>query len=253
MEIKLSVVIITFNEEKNIGRCLDSVRNVADEIIVVDSYSVDRTKEICMEQNVIFFEHEFEGYSHQKNYALSKATCDAILSLDADEALSPELEKSIEEVKKNPKSDGYELNRLTNYQGKWIKHCGWYPDRKLRLVKMNSAEWIGDYLHEKLELINNNEVELLKGDLYHYSYENLEDYASRTNKYSSIAAQDAFDHKVEFSHIKLILSPLFTFIKKFFFQLGFLDGYNGFLISRMTAYGNFMKYSKLKELYNNSK
>ena len=135
MSIELSVVIITFNEEKNIKRCLESVQIVADEIIVVDSFSTDKTEEICGNYTLNFESHKFEGHKEQKNYALTKATGDAILSLDADESLSPKVIESILQVKNNFSQDGYELNRLSNYQGKLIKHGGWYPDRKLRLVK----------------------------------------------------------------------------------------------------------------------
>ena len=150
MENKISAVIITFNEEDNIGRCLESIRNVADEIVVVDSFSSDRTEEICDQYKVVFLKHEFEGHKEQKNYALAQAKGDFILSLDADEALSPELDKSILEVKNSFISAGYKLNRLSNYQGSWIKHCGWYPDKKLRLVRRNSAKWFGENPHDRL-------------------------------------------------------------------------------------------------------
>lgn len=246
MDKNLSIVIITYNEEQNIGRCLESVKNIADEIIVVDSFSSDKTEEICSKYDVKFLKNEFEGHKEQKNFALQQAQCNYILSLDADEALSPELEKSILNINLN--QDGYRLNRLTYYQGAWIKHSGWYPDTKLRLVRKDAAKWSGQNPHDRLELTDSQDLGFLKGDLYHYSFKNLSDHASRTNRYSTIAALAAFNNKSKFSIFKLLFNPPFTFIKKFLIQLGFLDGYNGFLIAVMAAYGKFLKYSKLREL-----
>ena len=140
---QLSVVIITFNEERNISRCLDSVKDIADDVVVVDSFSVDKTEQICKEKGARFISHTFDGHIQQKNWAITQAKFPHILSLDADEALSDELKKSILEVKKNWKHDGYSMNRLTNYCGQWIYHCGWYPDRKLRLFNSKKGNWGG--------------------------------------------------------------------------------------------------------------
>ena len=136
--IRLSVVIITLNEEKQIARCIDSVKHVADEILVVDSLSTDKTKEICLGLGVRFVEQKFLGYVEQKNFALKLATHDYVLSLDADEALDEKLQKAILKIKSNFIYDGYEFNRLTAYNGFWVRHCGWYPDTKLRMVKKTS-------------------------------------------------------------------------------------------------------------------
>ena len=247
MEQKLSIVIINYNEEDNIGRCLDSVKAIANEIIVIDSFSTDRTEEICANYPVKFIKHAFEGHKEQKNFAIQQASADFILSLDADEALSPRLEEQIRTC--DFSHDGYKINRLTNYQGAWIKHSGWYPDRKLRLVKKGYAQWSGENPHDRLELLNSQDIGYLKGNLYHYSYKNLTDHAARTNNYSSIAAQEAYKKNNGYSTFKILFSPVFIFVKKFLFQLGFLDGYNGFLIAGMAAYGKFLKYSKLRELY----
>ena len=148
----ISVVIITFNEEKNIGRCLESVKNIADEIVVLDSFSTDKTEEICLQHGASFFQHPFDGHIEQKNRAITYATYPHILSLDADEVLSPELEQSIKAVKENWQADGYYFNRLTNYCGKWIRHCGWYPDRKLRLWDSRKGKWGGVNPHDKYML-----------------------------------------------------------------------------------------------------
>ncbi|MBT8332765.1 MAG: glycosyltransferase family 2 protein, partial [Deltaproteobacteria bacterium] len=139
--VKISAVIITYNEERNIGRCLDSVREVADEIVVVDSYSTDKTKEICHSMNVKFLQHHFEGHIEQKNYAVSCASCGQVLSLDADEVLSEKLQQSILAAKQSWRFDGYSFNRLTNYWGKWNRHSGWYPDTKLRLWDRSKGRW----------------------------------------------------------------------------------------------------------------
>src|ERR1041385_5289202 len=131
--IQLSVVIITYNEEKNIVRCLDSIREIADDIVVVDSFSTDKTEMICKEKGVRFIQHKFEGHIEQKNWAITQAKFPFVLSLDADEAPDEELKKEILKVKADANYDGYKMNRLTNYCGKWIRHCGWYPDTKLRI------------------------------------------------------------------------------------------------------------------------
>ena len=137
----ISAVIITYNEEKNLERCIESVRDIADEIVIVDSFSTDRTKEICKKYELHFIEHKFEGHIQQKNWAITQAKYPHILSLDADEVLSDRLKESIREVKENWTHDGYYFNRLTNYCGKWIRHCGWYPDRKLRLWDSRKGRW----------------------------------------------------------------------------------------------------------------
>ena len=169
-EMKISCVVITYNEEKNIERCIKSVEGVVDDIVVVDSFSTDRTKEICTELNVRFVEHAFEGHIGQKNYAITLAKHPHILSLDADEALSEKLKDSIEEVKQNWRSDGYYFNRLTNYCGKWIEHCGWYPDKKLRLWDSRLGEWTGINPHDRYEMKDEAKLQFINGDLLHYSY-----------------------------------------------------------------------------------
>ena len=148
MKVNISAVIIAFNEEKNIERCILSLKNVVDEIVVVDSFSKDKTKEICLAHNVVFIEHSFKGHIEQKNWAYTQASNNYVLSLDADEALSDELKNSILAIKNNWKNDGYAFNRLTSYCGKWIKHCGWYPDIKLRLWDRRKGTWKGINPHD---------------------------------------------------------------------------------------------------------
>ena len=218
--IHLSAVIITFNEEKNIERCLKSLQGVADEIVVVDSFSKDRTKEICERYNVKFVEHPFEGHIQQKNYAITQASSPFILSLDADEALDETLKQSILEVKKNWQVDGYSMNRLTNYCGKWIHHCGWYPDTKLRLWDARKGEWGGDNPHDKFELFDKNAKTVhLKGDILHYSYYTLDDHFKQVKYFTDILAKAQFERGKKAPFIVMLLSPIVKFIKDYFIKL----------------------------------
>lgn len=252
--IKISAVIITFNEEQNIGRCLDSLNALADEILVVDSYSTDKTEHICSNKGARFIQNPFNGHIEQKNFAVSKAEHDYILSLDADEALSEELRKSILHVKNNWSYDGYSLNRLTNYCGKWIRYCGWYPDRKLRLWDRRKGSWGGVNPHDHVIMQRNSSTSHLSGDLLHYSYYTTKQHIAQINSFSDIAAHAAFE-KGRKSHlvIDILLNPLFTFVKKYFLKLGILDGYYGFVISINSAFGKFLKYIKLRELNRNDR
>jgi glycosyltransferase involved in cell wall biosynthesis len=247
--VKISAVVITLNEEKNIGRCLDSVRQVADEIIVVDSYSTDQTRDICRGRGVHFVQHAFEGHIEQKNYAVSCAAHDRVLSLDADEALSEELVQSILTVKQNWRHDGYSFNRLTNYCGKWIRHSGWYPDTKLRLWDRRKGQWGGINPHDRVTLEGGSRVAHLAGDLHHWSYHTIRDHIDTINSFSEIAARAAHAAGKQSNLVlDIVLNPLLTFFKKYFLKLGILDGYPGFLIAVHTAYGKFLKYIKLREL-----
>jgi len=248
---KISAVIITYNEEKNIGRCIESLRNVADDIVVVDSFSADRTKEICLDENVRFVEHKFEGHIEQKNYAITQAKYPLVLSLDADEALSRTLEKSILEIKDNPKFDGYSMNRLTNYCGKWIKHCGWYPDTKLRLWDSTKGQWGGINPHDKYIMVREARIFHLKGDLLHYSYYSRAQHLKQIEKFSDISAKALYEKGRKSTFFNLTLNPMASFFKAYIFNLGFLDGTVGFYICRQSAYANYLKYKKLKCLYEN--
>ncbi len=246
--IKLSVIIITFNEEKNIRRCLESVKDIADEIIVLDSYSTDKTKEICEMYQVRFFEHQFDGHIEQKNRAITFAVNEYILSLDADEALSGELKKSILEVLRSWDADAYFFNRLTNYCGKWIYHSGWYPDTKTRLFKKSNARWGGTNPHDRIILDKNAVTKHLKGNLLHYSYYSIEQHIDQINKFSSIKAREMYKRGKKFNVFLALLSPLVKFIKQFIFQRGFMDGMYGLVITINSSQVNFLKYNKLREL-----
>jgi glycosyltransferase involved in cell wall biosynthesis len=248
--IKLSVVIITYNEEKNIERCLLSVKEVADEIVVLDSFSTDKTREICEKHGVKFLQHAFDGHIQQKNRAITYATYPHVLSLDADEALDPVLSRSILEVKKNFSKDGYYMNRLTNYCGHWVKHCGWYPDTKLRLWDSRKGQWTGLNPHDKYEMFEGDKnTGHLKGDILHYSYYSVEDHYRQVEYFTSISAKAYFEKGKKAPAFKMILNPVAKFIDHYLLHLGFLDGKAGFLISRISAYATYLKYKKLKQLY----
>jgi glycosyltransferase involved in cell wall biosynthesis len=235
--IKISAVVITYNEEKNIGRCIDSLKPVADEIIVVDCFSKDNTKRICFEKGVNFYEHEFLGFAHQKNYAAKLAK---------DEYLSLELTQSILEVKNNCEHEGFVMNRLSSYEGEWIKTCGWYPDSKLRFWKNYTGYWKGEGIHEWVELKKNSTTYHLNGDLLHHAYDSITQFLEKIQRYSDIYAME-HRYKAHSSAFKVLYKTTYAFIKSFLIKRGIADGYKGLLISVCNANFVFYKYSKLLE------
>jgi glycosyltransferase involved in cell wall biosynthesis len=246
--ISLSVVIITFNEERNILRCIQSVKNIADEIVVVDSFSSDKTHDICKSNGVKFIQHTFEGHIEQKNWAITQASSKFVLSLDADELLTPELEKSILEAKNDWKCDGYYFNRLTNYCGKWIRHGGWYPDRKLRLWDSSKGAWTGINPHDRYEMNKDAKICFLQGDLLHYSYYSISQHLQQVDKFTEIGARAAFEKGRKISLFGMLILPSFKFFKDYIIHAGFLDGYYGYVIARISAHASYIKYLKIREL-----
>lgn len=244
---KLSVVIITFNEEKNIASCLESIQGIADDIVVLDSFSTDKTSNICKQYALNFIQKNWEGYSTTKNYANTQAKYDWILSLDADEVLSKELQQSILKAKETSELNTYKFNRLTNYCGHWIKHCGWYPDTKTRIFDRRKINWDGS-IHETLN-VSDASAKLLKGDCLHYSYHTVEQHHQQTEKFTTLSAKDLFAKGKKANFIKLYVSPIAKFLKSYFLQLGILDGYYGFVVCKISAYSTHLKYYKLQQLY----
>ena len=247
--IKLSGVIITFNEEKNIERCLLSLVNVVDEIIVVDSFSTDNTKQICLKYNVVFKEQKFLGYIEQKNYALKQASNDYIVSLDGDEALSETLQNTIVNLKANWQFDGYYCNRFNNFCGQWIKHSDWYPNKKLRVFDRRVSEWKGINPHDEIALKDHRKAGQLKGDILHWTYQSYKEFNDKTEYFSSISAKAYFDKGRKAPLNKIIWNPIWAFFKAYVLRLGFLDGKNGFIISYQTGNITYLKYKKLRKLY----
>lgn len=246
--IKLSAVVITYNEEKKIGRCLDSLIGVADEIIVVDSLSTDRTVEICKSKGATVISQPFLGYIEQKNFALEKSNFDYVLSLDADEVLSPELSKSILDIKVDYNSDAYEFNRLTNYCGKWIKHGGWYPDKKTRIWNKKDGKWGGTNPHDEVVLNKGTKVVKLQGDLLHYTTDSISQHIDQIQKFSSIAAQSLHKKGKKTSIATILFNSWFKFVRDYFLLFGFLDGFYGFVVAFNSAFATYLKYLKLYSL-----
>jgi len=244
--MRISVVVITHNEERNIERCIRSVHNIADEIIIVDSFSTDNTVAIARELGAKVVEHAFEGYGAQKRFAAEQASNDWVMQLDADEAVSPELEQSIRSLDEKTAMSGYKINILTNYCGKWIKHGGWYPNPKIRLVDRRKGSMSMDKVHEKWELNEpGDKFGQLKGDLLHYSYYTIADHIYKINNYSEISAKADAERGRTCSKLKVILAPKWFFIVQFIFRLGFLDGFAGYILCKNSAYYMFLRYSKL--------
>jgi glycosyltransferase involved in cell wall biosynthesis len=237
---KISAVIITLNEEKNIERCIRSLLPVADEIVVIDSGSTDHTAQICAKYGVSFIQKEWIGYGATKNFGHEKSSHEYILSIDADEELSPELQQNILKAKENL-NGVYSLNRLTNYCGKWIRHSGWYPDKKIRLFPKSKVRWNLEEVHESLELQGLQEF-FLQGDLYHYSYTSIFNHIDKSVHYGKLAGVNLFLSSKKPSWLKIIFSPWFRFIKDYFLRRGFMDGAYGFFIALTAAYSIFIKY-----------
>jgi glycosyltransferase involved in cell wall biosynthesis len=249
----ISAVIITKNEERNIARCLDSIVDIIDEIIVIDSYSTDRTEEICSRFSVRFIQSEWKGYSETKNYGNSLAKGEYILSLDADECISPVLREELLNFKSQfEKSEAYQFSRLTNFCGRWIHHCGWYPDRKVRLWKNGSGKWEGT-IHEKLILDPSILPVRLKGDLLHYSYHTLNDYLLQMVHYTEISARENLAKGRNYSILRMVFNPPVKFLNRYILKAGFLDGLSGLIICCMAATGTFLKFARTRQLFNEEK
>jgi len=248
MEVPISVVVITKNNERDIRRCLDSVVEIADEIVVVDSFSEDKTEEICSEFQVKFIQHPFEGHIEQKNWAITQAKFPHILSLDSDEALDERLRQSVKQIKDQWEYDGYTMNRLTNYCGKWIRHCGWYPDTKLRLWDSRKGQWTGINPHDKYEMKSGATTKQIPGDILHYSYYSIKEHVDQTNWFTDLSAREYLERGRKGRMVNVLLNPIVSFIKSYIMKGGWLDGYYGFLISVLAAQSTFLKYTKLRQL-----
>lgn len=248
----LSVVIIAYNEERNIARCISSVAGLAAEVVVVDSYSTDRTVEIATSLGAKVVQHAFAGHIEQKNYAISQATHNWVLSLDADEALSDELRAAIQNLHlENSPTQGYTMNRLTNYCGHWVRYCGWYPDVKLRLFNRQQGQWGGTNPHDRFELHTNAPTLHLPGDILHYSYYTRADHYRQVEYFTTIAAQANHAKGKRSYRINLVINPAIKFLRDYVLKLGFLDGATGFTISRISAYATYLKYKKMLNLQRN--
>lgn len=245
MKLPISLVVITLNEEANIERCLKSVPFASD-VVVVDSLSTDRTVEIAEKLGARVFTEKWRGYGPQKSFAVSQAKYDWILSLDADEALSPQAQQEIMEKFGGFQEEvGYELPRLSRHLGRWILHGGWYPDYQLRLFHRLHSKWSDAALHEKVEV---NSKAQLQHPILHWVFESLSDQVITNDTYSSLGASNLKSAGKSFSVAKLIIKPWIKFVECYFIKLGFLDGLAGFVISVGAAYSIFLRHAKLWEL-----
>lgn len=239
-KLPLSACIISFNEADNIKRCIESISSLAEEVIVVDSHSTDRTVEIAEQHGAIVYTEDWKGHVAQKNSALDKCSQPWIISLDCDEEVSPELKDSLQSAIARSDADGYFVNRKTYCLGKWINYS-WYPDRKLRVIKNGLARWEGYDPHDSLE--TKGTVKKLTGDLFHYPMERMEDLFSRTVAYAVIGAESYIKQGKKASLFNIIFNPAYSFIKHYFLKRGFLDGIQGFFIASASGYYTFLKYS----------
>jgi glycosyltransferase involved in cell wall biosynthesis len=257
---KLSVVIITLNEEDRLEEALKSCSEIADEIVVLDSFSTDKTCEIAAQYGAKIYKNEFVDYGSQKNAALDKAGNEWILNLDADERVSNRLKKEILEFKQKRDGtgvdvdsddvNGFLINRKTFYLGRWIKHSGWYPDRKLRLFRKSKSRWQGR-IHEALILEGN--TRRMEGDILHFTYRDITDHIKRLNIYSKMQARDIVDKKKKLLYLRALLLPPITFIRFYLWKRGALDGLPGLVIALVSSWATAMKYLKAIELKRRSK
>lgn len=238
----ISAAIVALNEERNIARAIRSL-GCADEILVVDSGSTDRTRDIAAGLGARVIEEPWRGYAAQKNFAACSAAHDWILSLDADEELTPELASEIAALKQGPSlRDGYSFPRLARYLGRWIRHSGWYPDRKVRLYDRRKGKWVGDYVHESVRL--QGSIGDLHGNLLHYTCDSLSEHVRTLDRYTTLAAQEVAARGKPVGFLHLTIDPAWTIFRTYFIQRGFLDGRQGLLIACMAGLYTFLKYAK---------
>jgi len=244
--MKITATIVTLNEERHIARALESLR-CCDEIVVVDAGSVDRTVELACNLGARLVERAWKGYAAQKNIAAEEASNDWILSIDADEALSEALEGEIWNLKKNgPRYDAYTMPRLAQYLGRWILHSGWHPDRKVRLYDRRKARWVGDFVHESVQV--DGSVGHLESNLLHFTCDSLSEHLKTMDRYTTLAAEELVSRKTRIGWPRLIVDPAWTFLRTYFFQRGFLDGIEGLTIAYMAALYVFLKYAKARNM-----
>lgn len=242
--MKISATIITHNEERNLPRAIESLR-CADEILVVDSGSSDRTIELAEKYGAKIIDSPWPGYAKQKNLAAERAENDWILSLDADESLSEALEAEIWQLKKNgPQFDAYTMPRQARYLGRWIKHSGWYPDRKIRLYNRDKATWTGDFVHESVNV--DGSLGHLEGNLLHFTCDSLSEHLRTMDRYTTLAAEQLVASGRRITWKRLIFEPPWTFFNTYVVKAGFLDGVEGLAIANLAALYNFLKYAKAR-------
>jgi glycosyltransferase involved in cell wall biosynthesis len=251
--VKISAVIIAFNEEKNIADALRSVA-WADEIVVVDSESTDATREIAASFGARVLVNKWPGFSMQKQYAVDNAENDWILSLDADERVTEELRQEIESIRSaGPIADGYKIPRLSYYLGRAIRHGGWYPDLQLRLFDRRKGRWNGAVIHESVKMDDSAKVERLRGEIVHHTVDDIAHHQQMiAERYAPLGALKMRDEGRQSSPVKAAFSAWFAFIRAYFLKLGFLDGFAGFCIAYFAAHNTFLKHAMLIDMQRRS-
>ena len=247
--MKISACLITLNEEKNLPTCLRSCENLADEIVIVDSGSTDGTEKAALQFGAKFVRKEWAGYVEQKNHVLSLAENEWILSLDADEELSPRLRDEIAALKKSDPSmeiGGFDMPRCVQYEGRWIRHGDWYPDRLVRLFRRGKARFAGGRVHERLEI--SGTIKSLRGDLYHHSFVSTEDHWRRCERYARLWAQDKHEAGWKSGRFAPELHGMFRWTRAYLLRAGFLDGRPGWRIACISAREASLKYKTLRSL-----
>lgn len=244
--MKLSAVVIVHNEEAAIAACVGALA-WCDEIVVVDSGSEDRTRDIARAAGARVIEHAWEGYGRQKNFAMEQAANDWVLSVDADEIVTPELRAGIEKALAHPECNAYEVTRRNRFMGAWLRHGEGYPDRIVRLFDRRAARWSEDPVHEKV--LTMARVGRIDGDLLHESAETLASYLDKQNRYTTLQAEALFGQGIRPSAVKLVLSPLVRFLKFYLLRAGFLDGVPGLVHIAIGCSNTFAKNAKLFALW----
>lgn len=247
---KISAFVVCCNEEKNIRRCLESIK-WCDEIVIIDSGSKDRTLEICREYTSKILHKDWAGYVEQKAFGLSQCSSEWALNIDADEEVSPELQVAIKSALQSneandKKIDGFQISRVVFYMGRWWRRGGWYPEYRLRLCRKSKTSWGGNDPHEKA--IVDGTTKKISGELRHYTYSDISDQVNRLNRYSTTIAHNMFKGGERSNLLKIIFNPLSRFIKFYFLKKGFLEGFPGLVVAYIEAYYAFLKYAKLWEL-----
>ena len=244
----LSTVIITYNEEAKIERCITSALKVSDEVIVLDSFSTDKTVDIAKSLGAKVVQHKFMGYIKQRELSVSHASYDLVLALDADEYLSDGLIKEINTVKENPSYDAYRLNRLSSISGHWIRYGSWHPDYIIRLFDKSKVVCDGETPHDRIRAIEGAKVKKIKPVLYHDAHDSIEDRIATIKSHSTVAAQTKFDKGVKSHSFKKYIKTIWKFLSEYFLMLGFLDGYYGWIAAKTTAQYIYLRESKIIEL-----
>lgn len=251
---QFSAVVISHNEARTIGNCVEALRKVCDEVVVLDSQSTDGTIGICEKLGAKVVQQDWLGYSQTKNLGNQMASNDWILSIDSDEVLSDELIETLKNLKPET-TKVYALDRITEYEGKWVRHSGWYPEWKVRLFDRREVMWQGDFVHETLHIPADYQVVRLKGKLFHYSFKDADDHLRRLEKYARLGAEEQFAAGKKVTFLKRYFSPAFRFIRGFLLKKGFLDGKIGWQICSREAAMVRRRYQILDELWegNNQK